>query len=260
MLIDTHCHLNFEAFDNDYKEVITHSLNYGMKLINVGSQFETSQKAVQITKEFPRDVYAAVGLHPIHVIDEEFNYKAYKALAFDEKVVGIGETGLDYYRLYADSDEEERQVKDKQAEIFKEHLNLARELNKPVILHSRDAYREMREILKEQGNLKGVVHCYLGNRKLMKEFLDLGLLISFTGIITYTDDQELLAVVKEAPLEKIMIETDSPYLTPPPDRDGRNVPMNVEKVAYKIATIKGIPHEEVIEKTTKTAIEFFGLK
>jgi len=258
MLIDTHCHVNFEAFNKDYKEVIDEAMAKNMKLINVGSQIKTSQKALDISHQY-ENVFASVGLHPTHLADEEFEREEYLELAKDNKVVAIGETGLDYYQLWADSEQEEKEIKEGQKELLKKQIDLAREIRKPVIIHCRDAYEDLSNILKQEKDFKAVVHCYLGNTKFAQTFLDLGLYLGFTGIITFSDDKELIKVIKQMPLEKMFIETDAPYLTPEPYRGKRNKPVYVEEVAKKIAEIRGISFEKVASQTTKNAEDFFRI-
>jgi len=283
MLIDTHCHLNFGAFKDDAKEIAKVSLEKNVWLINVGSQGTTSERAVLFATEFDKGVYAAVGLHPSHLFEmevseeeiefdsraESFDYEYYKKLASNDKVVAIGETGLDYN--YIPEHEQLNGVKDKQAEIFRKHLDLATELNLPVIIHARETYDEIAEIVKayiNEGKLgkRGVLHCYLGNWGQAQKFLDMGFLISFTGVITFPPKKsqlrqhaDLNEVLNNVPLDKIMVETDAPFLSPVPHRGERNLPFYVEEVAKKISEIKKISFEEVSDTTTKTAREFFNI-
>lgn len=259
-LIDTHAHLNFEAFNGDWRQVMKQCLANQVKVINVGSQLETSQKAIQIAEEFKDDAFAAVGLHAVHCLNEEFSYQEYKKLAQNPKVVAIGETGLDYYHLWADSGEEEQAVKQKQKEVFNQHLDLALELGLPAIIHCRDAYEEMISVLKGRPkNPHGVIHCFLADQKIADEFLNLGFSLSFTGIITFTDDQGLLNLIKELPLEKMMVETDSPYLAPLPFRGQRGEPIQVRYVAQRIANLRGTDLEIVAEATLANAKNLFKL-
>lgn len=258
MLIDTHCHLNFEAFQKDYQAVAKRCQERGMKIVTVGSQLETSKRAADMAHEFDF-VFAAVGLHPTHINDQEFLREEYLNLAKDNKVVAIGETGLDYYQMWADSKEEEAKAKEAQKELLKKHLALAREVGLPVILHCRDAYEDLIALMKEEKDIRAVVHCFLASREIARQFLALDFSLGFTGIITFTDDQELFEVVKEVPLEKMLIETDAPYLAPEAYRGKRCEPIYVEEVAKKIAALKNIPVEKVIEQTGKNAEEFFKI-
>ncbi|HEB01535.1 MAG TPA: TatD family deoxyribonuclease [Candidatus Portnoybacteria bacterium] len=253
MLIDTHAHLNFKAFKNDFSQVIRDSLKQETWLINVGSQLETSQKAVEIAEKYQTGVYAAVGLHPIHVDDEEFDSEKYQELAKSSKVVALGETGLDYK---ANSN------KNHQKEVFRKHLELAEKLSRPVIVHCRQAHNDVLEILKsflrEGHSLKGVMHCFSGDWSQAQEYFKLGFLISFTGLITFARDWDQL--IEKAPLEKLMIETDCPFMTPEPHRGKRNEPVYVKYVAEKIAEIKKLDFEKVVQQTTQTAKNLFNLK
>ncbi|MFH0853109.1 MAG: TatD family hydrolase [bacterium] len=260
-LVDSHCHLNYKKYNDDYREVISRSLEQGMKIVIPSSQLATSQRAVEIAKEF-NDVYAAVALHPIHIVDEEFDDLEYLKLAKQPEVVGIGETGLDKFRIYAVSEGEEEAIFAKQIKVFKQHLEVAEAVNKPVIMHCREAYQEQLEVIMARGlKVKSVIHCFIGNREQVGGFLDFGSYVGFTGIITFKNvEPELLDVVKETPLDKILIETDSPYLAPVPHRGQRNEPLYVEFVARKIAEVKGISYEEVVEATRENAIQLFGLK
>jgi TatD DNase family protein len=284
MLIDTHCHLNFGAFKDDAKEVAKISLEKNVWLINVGSQGTTSERAVEFTKEFDEGVYAAVGLHPSHLFEmavseeeiefesraESFDYDFYKKLAANDKVVAIGETGLDYN--YIPEHEQLNGVKEKQVGVFRQHLDLATELNLPVIIHARETYDEIAEIVSvyiNEGKLqkRGVMHCYLGNWDQAQKFLEMGFLISFTGVITFPAKKtqlrqhaDLMEVLNSIPLEKIMVETDAPFLSPVPHRGERNLPFYVEEVAKKIAEIKKISLNEVSRATTENAKRFFNIK
>lgn len=251
MYIDTHCHLNFEAFSKDYDQVIERAMNAGVKkMILPGSNFKTSKKATEIAKKYP-NIYAAVGLHAIHVKDEDFILD-FEKLARDKNVVAIGETGMDYYY--------DRTTSDVQKELLEKHIKLAKMVNKPLIIHCRDAYEDLLAVLIADKNLpKCVMHCYLGNWDYAQVLLEMGFYFSFTGIITFTKDRELLNAIKNIPLDRIMIETDSPWLTPEPHRGKQNEPAFVVEVAHKIAEIKNISLEEVEAITTQNAENFFGI-
>jgi len=260
MIFDSHAHLNFKAFNNDYPKIIKKCLEENLWLINVGSKYETSQRAVEIASEYEKGVWAAVGLHPIHVEDEVFNYQKYLALAKNsDKVAAIGETGLDYYRITNN----ELGIKNLQKEVFKKQIELAMELNKPLIIHCRNAYDDVINILNSyflihNSKLKGVVHCFSGNAQQAKQFLDLGFYLGFTGIITYTSGYD--AIVKDMPLEKILIETDCPYLAPVPRRGQRNEPIYVKYTAQKIAKSRNLPVEKIAEQTFRNALRLFKIK
>ncbi len=279
MLIDTHCHLNFRAFKDDVDKVIKHADEAGVfRIINVGSQWETSKRAVKLAQTYGT-LYAAIGLHPIHLyeqeVDEEethfktrteiFDIKKYTELAHGakDKVVAVGECGLDYHRFPDKVDQTE--VKTRQQELFKQHIKLASEVGLPIIIHCREAYDDIFKILEtsiSEGLLskRGVSHCFLGTKAQAKKLLDLGFLLSFTGIITFKNvKSELLEVVKQTPLERIMIETDAPYLAPQAYRGMLNEPAYVVEVAKKIAELKNIDFKEVAKITTQNAIDLFNL-
>lgn len=260
MFIDTHAHLNFNAFRDDYKEAIKKAFDSNVKgIINVGSNFETSEKAIQIANEFANQsqndyfgVWAAAGLHPIHVKDENFNYNKYLELAKNPSVVAIGEMGIDLYH--------DKTTVDAQRDVFEKSLRIANHVRKPVILHCREGEEEMRAWLIGERNLpEGVFHCFAGDIDFANFVLDLGFLISFTGIITFTKNPKTLEVIKNVPIDKIMIETDCPYLAPEPYRGKRNEPAYVVEVAKKIAEIKNISLSEVENQTTKNAKALFKL-
>lgn len=301
MLIDTHAHLNFSAFKNDCDEVIKRTLQANTWIINVGSQSTTSERAVEIAEKYAEGVYAAVGLHPTHLfemeVDEEeiypvksaegrapkeqfnrvefksrcekWNANFYEKLAKNKKVVAVGEVGLDYH--FAPKDADLESVKKCQQEVFRLALDSADKLNLPVIIHSRDTHADLVPILKEYagaGKLKrrGVLHCFTGSWEEAKKYLDLGFLISFTGIITFAPrpkqieiQKRLLEVVEKIPLDLCMVETDAPYLAPEPYRGKRNEPAYVEFVARKIAEVKNLTFQEVAKTTTQTAKNFFKI-
>lgn len=251
MYIDTHAHLNFKAFKNDYAQAIERAFGVDVsKIIIPSSNLETSKKAVEIAESY-KNIFAAVGLHPIH-INETFNEEEYLKLAKKNKVVAIGETGLDYYH--------DRTNAELQKEVFSKHLKLASRLNLPIIIHCREAGDDILSILTGQNPLpRGVFHCFSENWQFAQVILEMGFYLSFTGIITFTKNQETFEVIKNTPLEKILIETDSPYLTPESHRGERNEPAYVVEVAKKIAELKKIPVEEVENQTTKNAEELFKI-
>lgn len=275
MLIDTHAHINFNAYKNDSDEVIKRALEKNIWMINVGSQWETSCRAVDYSQKYNKGVYASVGLHPIHLeeadIDfgesansgfktrkENFDFNRYLGLAKNQKVVAIGEIGLDYKTPNAISDRRlAEEIKEKQKSVFGEQIKLAKELNLPIIFHCRSAYDDLIKILEEDGNLKGVIHCFCGNLGIAQKFLTLGFYLGFNGLITFSDQYD--EVIKEMPLEKILLETDCPYLAPAPYRGKRNEPLYVVGVAQKIAEIKKVSFEEVIGQTTTSALDVFGI-
>lgn len=279
MLIDTHAHLNLSAFDNDWKETAKRALDAGIKIINVGSDLETSKKAVAIAEEFSEGVYAAVGLHPSEVFSARGgsayggDISEYEKLAAHPKVVALGEVGLDYYRLPetirpegSGSGVSGRQIKSPaeiknfQKDVLSEFLKLSAKTKLPLVIHCRDAHADMIQLLENFNappgpDARGVMHCFSGSWDEAKRYLNLGFLISFTGIITFAHyEGEVLAKI---PLNKIMVETDCPYLTPEPHRGKRNEPSYVEYVAREVARVKNEPYDEVARITTENAGRLF---
>jgi TatD DNase family protein len=261
MLIDTHAHLDFREFDQDRDQVIKRAFRKGIeKIINIGCNLERSRNSIKLAERYD-NIYAAVGIHPHDIVNYQLSEAEteLKKLAKQNKVVAIGECGLDYFRM--DKENKEENIR-RQKDFFIMQIRIARDFNLPLIIHCRDAYSDLLEVLKEQANShKGVTHCFSASFKYAKEFLDLGFLISFTGNITYAkEDDAILETVKEISLDKIMVETDSPYLAPVPHRGERNEPAFVRYIAEKITEIKEIDFEKVAEQTTKNAIKIFNLK
>ncbi len=270
MLIDTHAHLNFNAYKEDADKVIKETLANDVWMINVGSQYATSKRAVQFAEKYPQGVYAAVGLHPIHLEtklvkikvdpeeikfqtqEEEFDYEKYKELARSEKVVAIGEIGLDYY-WKPKTKNKLALFKEKQKEALVQQLNLAKEMDLPVIFHCRMAHNDLIEIISSE--LRGVVHCFTGTWEQAQKYMEMGLFLGFNGLIFKMDLNE---VIKKVPMERVLIETDCPYLTPPP-KEGRNEPIYVKYVAGKIAQLKGQSYEEIAKITTENARRLFKI-
>jgi TatD DNase family protein len=278
-LVDTHAHLNFASYKDDLDEVIERTRDGNVAVINVGSQYSTSQRAVELAKRYPGQMYAAVGLHPFHLFkmdvdeaelsfttrQEEFSSEAYEKLARQPGVVAIGECGPDYF--HKPEGVSVTEFKTKQKWTFLKQIQLAQKLNLPVIVHCRGeqkdmhpAYHDTAVILKDANFSHAVIHCYTGNWEDAKKFLDMGLMISFTGIITFPKTHALAEIIKKVSLDRIMVETDCPYLAPQLVRGQRNEPRFVRYVADRIAEIKGISYDEVAEQTTQNAIDFFKLK
>src|SRR3989344_2217244 len=255
---DTHTHVNFNAFKNDWREVIDRALKNDIWIFNVGSQSTTSKQAVEIAENYEKGVYAAIGLHPSHSEEQEFNEDYYLELAKNDKVVAIGECGLDYYGIR----NKELGIKNKQRENFIKHIELAQKINKPLIIHCRDAHDDIISILNSyflihNSKLCGIMHFFTGTLEQAQRYIDLGFYISFSGVITFTDAYD--DIVKNLPLDRILIETDAPYVAPTPYRGKRNEPSYVIEVAKKIAEIKEISLEEVAEQTTKNARIIFNI-
>lgn len=279
MLFDTHTHFNFNAFKDDWQEVIERTLEKNVWLVNVGAERKTSARAVEIAKRYPEGVFAAVGLHPIHTYDdvfeedvkgekvkfetkaEEFDKEFYAGLLENEKVVAVGETGLDYFHIRKFPKTLNKKLKKKQIEVFEAQIKLSNEYKKPIIVHCRpekdyDSYKEILEIVKSN-KITGIVHCFQGDEKIMEEFLGLGFSLGFNGVITFTKEYD--ALVANAPLDRIVLETDAPWLAPVPFRGERNESIYVKYVAQKIAEIKNTPYEEVARITTENSIKLFGI-
>lgn len=258
MLIDTHAHLNFKDFNDDRDEVIKKCQANGIAVVNIGVNYIASKEVIELAEKY-ENCWATIAVHP-HDANEKFDYDKFLKLAEHPKVVGIGECGLDYQ--FCENDVEAQK---QQQEIFVQHLKLAQEVNKPIIIHSRRLFPEILDIIKKlrTSNIKpiGVLHCYMGRWSYAEEYLKLGYYLSFTGLITYARDYD--KVIKNCPLDRILIETDSPYLVPDPlrkkDEIIRNTPLNVELVARKIAEIKGISFEEVAKQTTQNAQKLFNI-
>ncbi len=248
--IDTHCHIYYDKYDHDINDVINRASNNNVNnIICVGVDLESSRKSLELAEQY-QSVFATVGYHPHEAKLTSENYlDEIKKISQKSKVVAIGEIGLDYYYEHSD--------KKIQIKVFREQLELAKELNMPTIIHNRESDDDLYHNIKESNINKGVIHCYSSDIKYANKLFELGLIVSFTGIITFS--KKLQEVVKEIPMDKIMIETDSPYLTPIPFRGKRNEPYMVNYVAEKIAEIKNISVEEVAEITTKTAKDFFSI-
>lgn len=272
MLIDTHAHVNFVAFKEDGDVVVERALKNNIWIINSGSQWETSRRAVEYAKKYKEGIFASVALHPIHLAsravhesldeqelldfetkEEKFDYDYYKNLALDEKTVAIGETGLDYYHLGQENREAQIEL---QKEIFLRHLELARQVGKPVVIHCREAHSDILAIL-SGWDITGMIHSFSGRWSQAQEYLKKGFYLGFNGIITFARDYD--KVIKNMPLERLVLETDCPYLAPVPFRGKRNEPLYVKYVAEKIAQIKNISFEGVASATTENAKRLFNI-
>lgn len=252
MFIDTHSHLNFPAFSEDYPDVIARAKRTGIAaIINVGADLPTSKRAIELAQK--EDLcYATVGIHPTSTNNlKDEDYQELEGLAQKKKVVAIGEIGLDYFHNST--------PKEIQKRSFEMQILLAKKLNLPVIIHNRDAHQDVLAVLKEKEVKKGVMHCFSGDINLAKKVFSLGLHISFTGNLTYKKNEDLRAVAKEIPLKKMLLETDCPYLPPQPRRGKRNEPGFLVYTAEALAKIKGISLEELGEITSENARELFKL-
>src|SRR3989304_3560735 len=256
MLIDTHCHLTMPNFDADRSDVIQRAIDAGIShMITIGTDIEDSKRAIALAEGY-EFIYAAVGIHPHDardITDIENVSDTIKKLASKKKVVALGETGLDYHYMHSP------------AEIPQEHfrleINLAKSLGLPVIVHSREAKEDTLRILKEEKVevTGGVLHCFSGDMDMAEKALNMGLYISFSGVITFQNAKKMSDIVKAIPLNRILIETDAPFLTPVPHRGKRNDPAYVKYTAEKIADIKGISLEELGKTITDNAARLFRL-
>jgi TatD DNase family protein len=282
-LLDAHSHINFRAYEADVEETIARAREQGIGMLAVGSQYATSQSAVSCA-EAHEDMWAVVGLHPTNLVSSHedeaealgaaketaFDAEKYRALAkSSKKVVAIGECGLDYFHTDIPGitlDE----LKRRQKEAFRQHLDLALELSLPVMIHCREAHDDLADILEEYDQagkrVRGNIHCFTGSWKEAQRYLALDMCISFTGVITFKPKkaevergETLQDVVKKVPLEKLLVETDCPYLAPEPYRGKRNEPAYVAYVAAKVAELKGIAVEEVERQTLANARTLFRI-
>lgn len=251
MLFDVHAHLDDEAFDEDRDDVIKKINQQNIGVINAGATLKTSKISVALSKEH-ENFYACVGIHPHEAGEVPDNYiEILEKLARSSKVVAIGEIGLDYYYELSD--------KDVQKKVFVEQLELAKKLNLPVVVHNREAHQDTLEILKKSGIKKGLMHCYSGSLEMAEEFMKLGFYFSFGGIITFKNAKRPKEVASKLPLDKILIETDCPYLTPEPYRGKRNDPTNIPIIAKQVAKLQGVSVKELEEKMSQNLKNLFGI-
>ncbi len=274
-LVDSHCHVHFNAYHQDRDAVIRRALDSGVTMITVGTQRDTSRVAAEVAEKFD-GLYASVGLHPNHLMamqfdedelevktrNERFDPRYYAELANYPKVVAIGECGLDYYRLPEEVDVDE--VKQLQEDTFRAHIELAIKKNLPLIIHCRDAHDELADILDDYlGRIRGVIHSFTGTRSAAERHLAQGFFIGINGIVTFpprkNQTESLADMVKDMPLDRLLLETDAPYLTPVPRRGERNEPLYVSYVAAYIATLRGVSVEQLAQATTSNAKALFGL-
>jgi len=292
---DAHTHVQFAVYDADREKTIERALKAGVSFINVGTQRDTSARAVELAHEFSTfsnsrelenkvagaNIYASVGLHPIHTEKsyhdsqelgtfqhsqeyenvgftsraEIFDYDYYKKLALDPKTVAIGECGLDYYHLSEES-------KKRQKEVFIKQIELANDVKKPLMIHCREAFNDLIEILNSELQIlnspPGIVHFYSGTIEDTKKLMNLGFSFTFGGVVTFTRDYD--EIIKVIPLDRILSETDAPYVAPVPYRGRRNEPAYVIETVKKLAEIRGIPIEEMAEAIAKNAYHIFGIR
>ena len=254
MLIDSHAHLDDKRFDNDRDSIIAGLKDSGVEMVvNIGADLKTSIASAALAEKYD-NIYAVVGVHPHSAKEvDDSTIEILKTFAKRDKVVAIGEIGLDFH--YDNS------PRDVQRKWFIEQLKLAKEVNLPVVIHTREAAQETFDILKEaqDGSLRGVLHCYSGSVEMAMEYIKLGFYISLAGPVTFKNSKVLKEVAKAVPLDKLLIETDCPYLTPEPNRGKRNEPAYVRYVAAEIAELRGISFEELVKATNKNTKELFGI-
>ncbi|ADQ03808.1 hydrolase, TatD family [Caldicellulosiruptor owensensis OL] len=254
MIIDVHAHYDDEAFDADLEDVMARLREENIIAISSSSSVESSKENIEIAKKYD-NIYITVGIHPHEAKDapKDFEQELFELARF-EKNVAIGEIGLDYHYDFS--------PRDVQRDVFVRQIEVAKALNLPIVVHSREAHKDTLDILLEiaVGKIPILIHCYSGSVEMSRILRKHGIYISVGGVITFQNAKKLIEVVKEYPLELLMLETDSPYLTPHPYRGKRNDSTYLKYVIQKIAQIKDVSEDEVIEKTTQNAKNFFGIK
>ncbi|MVP02165.1 TatD family hydrolase [Paenibacillus lutrae] len=255
MLTDTHTHMNNEAFDEDRDEAILRAWENGVtRIVNVGFNRETIPSSIALAEKYDF-IWTTVGWHPTDAIDmKPGDLEWIEELCKHEKVVAIGEIGLDYHW--------DTSPKDVQARVFREQIRLARKVGLPIVIHNRDAHKDIVDILKEEkaAEVGGIMHCYSGSWETAKQCLDMNFHISFGGPITFKNAKQPKEVLQQVPLDRLLIETDAPYLTPHPFRGKRNETSYVRLVAEAAAELRGMSLEELAGATTENAVRLLGLK
>ena len=249
-LVDTHCHITDDKYDEDRDNILKEIEENLEFAVNIGFDLESSKRSIDLADRYDF-MYAVVGVHPTDI--NGYNDKLeenLEKLALHPKVVAIGEIGLDYHWM--------KDEKEKQKSIFRRQLEMAKRVDKPVVIHTRDATYDTLEILKEYPEIKGIVHCYPGSYESALELMD-NYYFGVGGVITFKNAKKLVEAVAKIPLERLVVETDAPYLTPTPFRGKRNHPIYVEHIARKIAEIKNVSFEEVVRVTTENAKKIYGI-
>lgn len=278
-IFDCHSHVQFPAYDEDREAVIERAKSAGIKMIAVGTQVSTSEAGIKLAYKYPEDIWAAVGYHPNHLSEgwfhdvkeqktsspEKFDIKKLKVLAADPKVVAIGECGLDYYRLATSDERLATSIKEKQKEVFLQQADLAKELQKPLMIHCRpskgadDAYEDLLSIIPNSKFLiPKIVHFYVGGLEITKKLVEAGFYFTFGGVITFARDYD--ESIKYIPLNRILLETDCPYVAPAPHRGKRNEPAYITETAKKMAEIKKIPLDNFLAKSYNNSRTVFLFK
>lgn len=254
MIFDTHAHYDDEQFDEDREELLLSMQEGGVgTIVNAGSDVSSWEDIRNLTSRYPF-VYGAVGVHPDDVgeLNEE-NFNRLRAILQEEKIIALGEIGLDYYW--------DKESHEEQKEWFIRQLELAKELEMPVIIHSREAAADTLETMKKYaGKLQGVIHCFSYSAELAREYVKMGFFIGIGGVVTFQNAKKLKEVVKEIPLEALVLETDCPYLAPVPNRGKRNSSLNLTYVAEQISELKGVSYEEVVAQTEKNARRLYRME
>ncbi len=252
MFFDTHAHYDDEKFDGDRAEVLSQMADAGVELIvDPATDIASAKKARQIAREYGF-VYFAAGVHPHEAKEASETYlEDIRELARDSKCVAVGEIGLDYHYDFSPRDVQKR--------VYAEQLELAKELGLPVIIHEREAARDNLDMLRAHSGVRGVIHCFSGSWETAKELLDMGFYLGFTGVVTFKNARKCVETAEKMPLERMLIETDSPYMAPVPHRGERNSSLNIRLVAERIARIRGISTEETARITTENGRRFYGI-
>ena len=253
MLIDSHAHLEMKEFDNDREKVVERARQAGVDfVITVGTNLALSRKAVELAERH-ENIYATVGIHPHDVVNtDNKTFDTLLELAHRKKVVAYGEIGLDFFRNIS--------PQEKQLDLFGRQLELAKELQLPVIIHDRDAHEQTLRIVSASGVRRGVFHCFSGDYNMAKQCIDLGFYISVPGVVTYDKAKTIQDVARRVPLSSLLLETDAPYLAPIPHRGKRNEPSFIIHTAKKVAELKGVSWEEVAQATTQSAKSLFHIE
>jgi TatD DNase family protein len=254
MLVDSHCHLDFPDFAAELDAVVARARAAGIgRMVTISTRFKKHPQVLAIAEKYP-DIFCSVGTHPHNAKEEpEVDAKTLIALAQHPKIVAIGEAGLDYHY--------DKSPRDAQALSFRQHIAAARETGLPLVVHSRECDADMASILTEetgQGAFPAVLHCFTSGRDLALRAIDLGLFISFTGILTFKNSQDLRDIARELPAERILVETDAPYLAPLPFRGKRNEPACVVETAKVLADIRGVSADEIARQTTENFFRLFS--
>lgn len=254
MIFETHAHYDDDRFENELDIILENIKNSGVeKIVNVGSSVDSCYRTVELVKKYD-DFFGAIGIHPSDTMELNDNkFREITELFANQRIIAVGEIGLDYYY-----DEPEKDI---QKKWFERQIELARQKNLPMIIHSRDAANDTLNIMKEHkaSEIGGVIHCFSYSVEIAKEFLNMGFYFGIGGVLTFNNAKKLVEVVKYLPMDSIVIETDSPYLAPAPNRGKRNDSSNLKYVVEKIADIKGISSEEVENRTWDNAIRLYRL-